>query len=549
MGITLISSINFTFLLLFFLTSCVSKKDKSKIDDEIVLKIGSFEITRYEYEKNKKREADLNRYGNPEYWLNKYISNSYFLADAYDQKYDTISSINKKVDYASITMLGQFKGYLWNKVEEPKLIFTKKEIKQIYKKQNKLFDLEYFLFADEILFNSILNNDTAIRTEANFKNLINKCQTNLVKYINLKLLYPFFELEPAKERIYTLKQGDIVTIHFKNGKILIAHLKGIKEIKQQEFETERDNIYSNLKLIKEKQIVEDKRNSIFKEAKIVINEEVEEKILRDLKSSKPLRFLETFIADTVLKYQINKESKSILAADFFDYYINNPFMYIINDKESLSDLLKGIVEEKYLYAESLKRGIINEKKFILDKRDFMNRLILSNYYMNNFSDTSVSNRDMHDFYNTHLQSFSQCKSCYVTVFTFKNKNSAYLNLNLINKIASQNGIIKSSDTSMVGKLSYHENDIIELKNDKYPSTIIQKIFNSKMNTPIGPLEFNNHIYLFIKRKELGQKIQPFELVKENIKEQLITKKRNIWNDNKLKELKGKYPVIINKILK
>ena len=109
MSTTKTSTIYLILLIFFSAISCVSKKDKLSIDDEIVLKTGSVEITRYEYEKNKKKEVENQTFKSPEEWLKNYIANSYFLADAYKKKYDTISAISKRVNYALITMLGKFK--------------------------------------------------------------------------------------------------------------------------------------------------------------------------------------------------------------------------------------------------------------------------------------------------------------------------------------------------------------------------------------------------------------------------------------------------------
>jgi len=543
------STINILFLILFIFSSCISHNDNLKIDDEIVLKIGSFEITRYEYEKNKKKEAENQSYRNPEECLKNYIVNSYFLADAYFKKYDTISAISKKVNYASITMLGQFKGYLWDKVEEPKLLFSKKEIKKIYRKQNKLFDLEYLIFPDKMSLNAICNNDTCIKTEADFKKLISRCNTSSVKYIKTLHLYPFFELEPVKEQIYKLKQGSIIRIPFQNGKILIARINKVIEIKQKKFSEEKENISSNLRYIKERQIVEDKQNSIFNKAKIVINEQVVEMILKKIKNAFPLEVSKTLLTDTVLKYILDKQPKALIVKDFFDYYHNNPFMYVITNKESLNEVLRSIVEEKYLYVESVNLGITNEKKFILDKRDFMNRLILNAYYKNNFFVTKVSDEDVFDFYNTNKQSFSPCKTCYVSVFTFRDKNSAYFNLKLIKKIISQNGIKNSFDTSMLGLLSYSPNVIIETNNNKYSTGLVHNIFISKMNVVIGPVELDNQIKIFVKTKEEGQQIQPFEFAKETIEKHLIAKNIKMLKDNKFNELMSKYTVTINRIQK
>ncbi len=537
-------------LFLFFLTtSCISEKNEPEIDNEIVLKIGPIEINRYEYEKDKKREFEYQKFRTTEDWNNYYIANSYFLADAYYKKYDTISAITKVVDYAAITMLGKHRGYLWNKVEEPKLVISNKEIRKVYRKQNKILDMEYFLFPNKIVLNAILNNDTCIQTEVDFNKLIDTCHTKSVKYVNTQLVYPFNELESVKTQIYALQQGDIIKIPLKNGKILIAHLKKIIEINQKTFGEERENIYANLRRIKEKQIIEKKQNLILSKANIIINEKVANSILLRIENDKYLELSKTLLADTVLTYVFNNTPVVLSEAEFFDYYQNNPFMYVITEIESLKEVLRSIIIEKYLYTECVEIGITEETKFLTDKRDFMNRLILNAYNQNNFYKSKISNKDMIEYYNANKQKFTQCKTCYVSVFTFKDKNSAYYSLNFLDKIIFQNGILNPSDTSNMGLRSYHPKVIIETSNSDYQPELIRMIFTSKINTPIGPVKINNQESIFIKTKEEGQEIQPYEQAKETIEKQLITENMEIIKDNKLKELMNNHPIKINKIQK
>ena len=70
--------------LLLLQTGCKSKKLANDISDEVVLKIDSAEITRYEFEVNKERSYDPK--SNYQHWLESYIDEAYILADAYKKK-------------------------------------------------------------------------------------------------------------------------------------------------------------------------------------------------------------------------------------------------------------------------------------------------------------------------------------------------------------------------------------------------------------------------------------------------------------------------------
>ena len=81
---------------IFMFNNCSQKSTKDERSDEIVLKIGKLEITKYEFEKEKNLIEHSNL--NTKLWLNEYIDNAYLVADGYAKGYDTIEFINKIVD-------------------------------------------------------------------------------------------------------------------------------------------------------------------------------------------------------------------------------------------------------------------------------------------------------------------------------------------------------------------------------------------------------------------------------------------------------------------
>ncbi|MCG6189213.1 peptidylprolyl isomerase [Maribellus maritimus] len=527
--------------------SCKLNVQNDVINDEIVLQIDSFKITKYEFEKNKKRAIESKTFGNTNVWSEQYINNAYLLTDAYNEKYDTISAINKKVNYAARTMLGQYKGYLWNKIEEPKLIFTKKEIKNIHKKQNKTFELEYFIFPDSDSFYSIFENDIAIKTKADFLKVVEMCKTSTIKHKHIQLLYPFNELEPVKDFIYSLDNEDAAKISLDDNKILVVYLKKKSERKQKDFKREEEAIKLRYTHLKERQIVNNKRDFIYGKADININKKVKDKIFRKIKESSRAEENTSFSTDTILTYNQNNETKALLASDFFDYYYNNPLTPIITNNATLEETLKQIVLEQYLYFECVNLGITNSKEFLLDKKNYKNSLVLEKYIEDNFLSEEIHHKELSEYYNNNKNSFTTCRKCSVCILTFKNTNSAISHVFQLDKIATQGGIKNQSDTILMNLDSYQKEVAIDISDKKYSPEIIEKLFTADLNKRIGPIEFNNKAIVLVKTNEFGKEILPFEIARKKIKKQLVTAKMEKLKTNRLRILKNKYPIAINTI--
>ena len=531
----------------YLLVSCKGKNNEPAAEDEIVLKIGTFKITRYEFEKNKKKEFEQQKTTDSIAWIRKYIADSYFLADAYNRKYDTSIAINKRVNYAAISMLGKYKGYLWNKIEEPKLTFSDEELKAIYQKGDKLFRLEYLLLDNKNSFD-VLKSAGEIKTEADFRKYVDLRDKKRVQYRIAMLTYPFAELSPVKDEIYKSKPGEVIQTSAENEKTFVIYISKVEKYKQQQFEAEKQNIYANARHLREKQIVDNKQDSIFRLAVIVINNNAAREVLKKIKGPFIPDIPKTLQKDTLLKYFLDKKIHAVLVSEFADYYQNNPFSYIITNKNGLTETLKGMVIEKYLYVESTKLGLIKDKKYILDRKNFKNRLVLDAYSRDNFHNIKPSETAVLDYYKVNQQRFIAPKACRVSVFIFNDFFSAGYNLFNIQKMLSA-PTSNFSDTSILKNLlSYRPGMLLSNKKYPYPANVVATIFSAKLNSAIGPFEWNDKGYIFVKTYEEGKEPQPLDLARETIEKELTAKTAGRLKEKKLKELKSKYDLSINKLI-
>jgi hypothetical protein len=543
----IIVGLNFTCSALL-ITGCVNHKNDDKVSEDIVLKIGKVAISEYEVKLNYDLAKQSNSSGkiNYEQWLVSFLDKVYFLADAFEKRYDTIPEISKVVNYAAQEMMGCVDGYLWNKEVAPTIEIKNAELKEAYKKRDKVFYIEYVKFDTKEEYTYTLNNDTSIKDVAKFNKTISiiKNQKKQI-YNNQGFLYPFDDLSLFKESIYDMHDDQVNTFYTPSGIYVLRVIK-IEPIKQPPFRKEKDNIKEVLTKIKKIEIAQKKQVEIFKQANIEINQKILPAILeknnaRDSILSK--------LNPTLMTYFLSGEKVTFKINDFYDYYENAPFINTEIRKETLINTLKNYVLEKYLFIEAEKLGVTKDKKYLFDKNNYLNRSIRMYYENEEFrKHVNLTNDDLENYYMQHKTDYSESKTSYITVFTFKDINNAYNNWDFIKYKIAQNDFKSLSDTSIIkGLLSYAPNIKIDRRNVDFPSQIISAVLSNNVNIVLTPMEFNGKGLIIYKTKEEGKTVKPFEDVRAAINEQLYTEKIEQLKNARLKEVKYKYKVEINKI--
>jgi hypothetical protein len=197
-------------LLLFFFSNCSKKNDLTK---KIVLQIGDYKVSQYEFEIQKdklEKHSQKPSKENFNKWLSFYIDNCYFLAEAYSKKYDTCKIYRLREYYTELDMCSSVGSYYWNKEIEPSLRFSNKDIREAYKRKNKIYNIEYMVFANSESLNSVLKHSSLPRNEVDFKNFSFLYRgINKTGYGSLSLSWPFSPLNEFKDSILVLKPGQV----------------------------------------------------------------------------------------------------------------------------------------------------------------------------------------------------------------------------------------------------------------------------------------------------------------------------------------------------
>jgi hypothetical protein len=140
-SLTQFKSFLFTILVVIMI-SCGHLKQSGDSTKEVVLKIDNYEVTRYEFDKQRRSQDNQLHKQNKsasEKWLSRYVDNCFIIADSYNKGYDTSKVVKLRNYYAELNMSSSVGGYYWNEVIEPTLEPSSSEVEAAYRKRAKLY--------------------------------------------------------------------------------------------------------------------------------------------------------------------------------------------------------------------------------------------------------------------------------------------------------------------------------------------------------------------------------------------------------------------------
>jgi len=533
--------------------ACTSKNRGEEISDEIVLKVGPVEITKYEFECNKKRldQTQGKGTGYSKKWLDDYIDETYLLADAYAKHYDMVDSVRKTITYTETEEIAQVDGYVWQKIVEPKLQFSRSELIDAYKKQDKIFILESLFFNDSKVLDSILNGVKIID-----KGLFNSLEQQTkkmksVQFFSSSMKWPFSAFATYAGKIYNLKEGDVMGPLSLNRGIYIIHLAKKENINQQPFNVEKYGIKNELKQIRTQQIADDKQKEIFRNTHIAIDENAVDMLSKHLFANKS-QFNDQMLNMVLMTYSINGITRNYTGRDYWDYIHYFPYVSLDYAQKEIIDVnLKDHVIRQYLYCVADTIGILKDKKFCLDKRIFMNNHLKYYYNITEFrKNLLITDKELSAYYEQNKASYKSDRVSIVSLLTFTDKNAAINNIDAVEKSIALGRFYDLKNKGVLnGLISYQPNLRIENTDNSFPAEIINKIFSIPENHISEPFDYKGNSLLFFVTKREGAAIKEFSQVKNQIQSILAIEKFNKLRNQRVLDLKKKYTITVNKVNK
>ena len=192
-----------SFILLLLVMSCTGKRD-----NDILLRAGKYEFNVMDYNMFETRTNNQFTDSKTE---EKLISNAYILAFAFENRYDTIKLLSKKLDYGMRLYSSEVNGFVWNIKVKPNLKVSIDDIKKAYKKRSIEYTIEIIGFPNGTEIEKYINLITNLNTEKGFSVLRKNVASNPeVTTTVLKSVYPFNPFSIYTDKIYQAQKGDVL---------------------------------------------------------------------------------------------------------------------------------------------------------------------------------------------------------------------------------------------------------------------------------------------------------------------------------------------------
>jgi len=539
MFLNIIFKIAIGFTLLLISISCT----KSQIDKNPVIKINEFQISQHEYnrELNKvegKNASDPFLNG----WKKNYLGNSFLIYDAYKKGYDTVGSINDQLIAVSDFMMVQKYGYLWKETVSPVVDDFMLVTDEKAEKRKKLFYFDYLIIKKtdstnlKLKINSIEDYNKLKSQSATNKNIQNG-------YASLQ--WPFTLFYENNNELYSMQPGDISSPLWFFEDIYYFYLDHIEIVEVNENDKRR--LSAELQKIKEDEIDKKKTEEMLLNGMPVINKNGINDLLLFCNNGND--FYEYQKNPVLLSYEIDEKQIEIAYKTFTSRYNLLPYKPVLKDSAQIVSEIYQYFYDDYLKNEALNLGLYSKDEFVLDKRNYKNKLLLNHYTNVHFIDSvKIDSAELREYYLNNISIYTIPDGFCLDVFYFNRAENAEKYLNEISlKPAYQAEHIDIEASKVAGLFDYKGEYVIDKNGNELSGDVITELEMLPDFTLLEKVINNNGQYLVVfKRKPVLNYVKSYDTVSKEIFNRLFNEKFNELRTKRVEELKKKYPLKVNK---
>jgi hypothetical protein len=530
---------------IFCLVALISCRRNNK--DGLLLQIGDHRLTIPDYE--LKRKSDKYKSLTDQQLQNKLIEEGRIIAFSFDHKYDTITALNKHLEYAMRFYASKVDGFVWNKKVKPKLELTDSEIHQAYLKRSQDYTLEVIHIPSKSILDKYQKPGDSLESESEF-NLLKK---NVASDPNVSVStsnarYPFYPIGIYTDKIYIAKAGDVLgPIEALDGYYIIR-IAGTKKATQNDYRKEKALIKQELLSGLTQKYIFESQQEIFGKANVRMNDAAIEELASKF-NDKEKKWPEVNPRLILMDYNFEGKRARYYAADFFEFVANQPvFFGSLSKPADVRKMLSSNIIGKALYAEAQRMNMESDEEYLQFKKHYQEKVFLEYYKRQHvYHKLSVQRAELETYYHQHRHEFKGFESATVSIYKFPDIQKAFEGQMQISnpvKISVLSGNSASGRAARIPKTGVVD---INLNNPNTDPTVVAEIFKLNPGQVSSPIEANGEYLIFSLVSKKGTITLPYQYVKENIRKLLYAQKEIHINARQTEELKAKYPIEENRM--
>jgi len=503
----------------------------SHTDEKIILSIGKYKLSKNELESKRKsaRYKSLTDLA----FEDKLIEEGLILAFTLDHQYDTISTLNKLMEYSSRSYASQMDGFVWNRKVKQKLQLTEKDVRDAYQKRSKEYTIEVIVTRDK----SILNNYKSVNA---LKLIKAKGSSNgIVKVFRDTVKFPYYPLSKYIEGLNGLKDGDVVGPAETENGYVIARVVATKQVVQNSYEKEKVNIRRDLLFGLTQKYLWKNQQQILKKADPKIYDDA---IMELTQKFDPNKKDWAGVSPNLLlmSYVFGGKRISYQVSDFREFVANEPVFFGSLDKvEDVKKMFRSFIVAQYLFAEAKQMDMKSDEEFLQFAKDNWEKIYLEHFKRNYiYPKLSIKSDELEEYYHQHTDNFRAFESAIVQLYKFKDIQKAFQARTLL---ANE---IKGA-TFFGGKL----NTEVKLADQNNDPELIMAIIKLSPGQISSPIKIKGEYVVMVLSAKNGSAIIPYIYVKGEVQQLVYVQKSNQLTVQLTKELKAKYQIETNDIRK
>ena len=538
---------SYIIFIFFFLLSCENESTK-----DIVLKLGDYELTQFEYEKNFLRYYQkISETEKAKQWENEFLYKCYFISDAYKKHYDTINSLIERTNFIADLMMVQQYGYLWQETIAPIVNSYKKLDKEKIDRRGYIYYFDYIATSQIENFINYNEQDTIISLQE-FNYLKSLCHSNQeLKTGYISLQWPFLSFWEYRNQLIDLQEGDITSPLIVDGDYIVLLLD--RKERFNVTDSDKEELMSQLVQGIEEEIDRKKTKEMDYYGKPQINKQNLDSLYHFLICGNNLKDYSKNVE--LITYTLKGNRETIYCSDFIKFFTNLPLQAKLDTYKELTFYLNQIYYNKYLVLEAKELGLYEVDTFQLEMKSFYEKLMFAEYLKSEIEDkVEISQNEIEAYYQVNKNHYFLNKNLIGDIFIFKTEQDAHKALNMI-KIAIEsnnyNKLLFSNDfKNQYNYIELNFNQIIHLDKEKSFSYEFKRALSNQDVNSIYPLPIkkDSSYFLFYKKSVTDIYKPNFNEVFNTILNELRRKKIEVFKQERLNQLKAENIITINKTI-
>lgn len=519
------------------LISCKRNKE-----DGLLLQIGEYRLTIPDYE--LKRKSDTYRSLTDQQLQDKLIEEGRIIAFSFDHRYDTISALNKHLEYVKRYYASKVDGFVWNKKVKPKLELRDSEIHEAYLKRSHDYTLEVIQIPSKSILDNYQKTGSSLKSEREF-NLLKKnvASDPNVSVSNAIARYPFYPIGIYTDKIYSAKAGDVLgPIEALDGYYIIR-IAGTKKAAQNDYGIEKALIKQELLSGLTQKYIFKSQQEIFGKANVRMNDAAIEELASKF-NDKEKKWPGVNPRLILMDYNFEGKRAPYYAADFFEFVANQPvFFGSLSKPADVRKMLSSNIISKALYAEAQQMNMEKDEEYLQFKKNYREKVFLEYYKRQHvYPKLSVQLPELETYYHQHQHEFKGFESARVAIYKFPDIQQAFEGRMRISnpvKISAPSGNSGSGRAARIPEAGVVD---INLNNPTTDPRVVAGIFKLNPGQVSFPIEADGEYLIVSLVSKKGSITLPYQYVKEDIRKLLYAQKEAHINTQQTEELEAKYPI-------